>query len=118
MGLIKMHELGITQNIVAIATEYAAGARVRRVCLEIGQLSAVLPDAIRFCFDVCCQDTLLEGAKLEILEIPGLGRCRCCGTEIPLSQPFGVCDCGSCELELIQGQELKIHELEIEELCV
>jgi hydrogenase nickel incorporation protein HypA/HybF len=66
-----MHELGITRNIVAIVTEHAGGARVKRVSLEIGKLSAVLPDAIRFCFDVCSRDTLLEGAELTIHESAG-----------------------------------------------
>lgn len=115
-----MHELGITQNIVAIALEHSQGARVRRVTLEIGKLSAILPDAVAFCFDVCCQGTDLVGAQLDIIEIPGIGRCRQCDTEVSLELPFGVCDrCGSTDLELIQGQELKIKELELEEeLCV
>lgn len=112
-----MHELGITQNIVAIAAEYAAGAKVRRVSIEIGKLSAILPDAVRFCFDVCCQGTILEGAVLEIIETPGIGRCQCCGAEIQLSQPFGTCSCGSHALDILQGQELKIKTLETEELC-
>lgn len=64
-----MHEFGITQNIVAIVTEHAKGAKVQRVLLEIGKLSAIMPDAIRFCFDICTQGTVLEGATLEILEI-------------------------------------------------
>ena len=114
-----MHELGITENIVAIASEYAQGLTVKQVTLEIGQLSAVMPEAIRFCFDVCCRGTVLEGATLEIIEIPGLGRCRHCAIEMSLTQPFGICDrCGSVELEIIQGEELKIKELEVEELCV
>lgn len=113
-----MHELGITQNIVAIASEHAAGATVRRVSLSIGQLSAILPEAIRFCFDVCSQGTVVEGATLEIVQIPGRGRCRHCGQEMPLEVPFGVCACGSSDLELIQGQELKITELELDEVCV
>lgn len=113
-----MHELGITQNIVAIAAEHARGARVKRVSLEVGQLTAILPDAIRFCFDVCCQGTPLEGATLEIREIPGQGRCRVCGRTVPLEYPFGVCACGSSDLELVQGQELNLKELETEELCV
>ncbi len=113
-----MHELGITQNIVAIAAEYAAGAKVRRVTIEIGKLSAILPDSIQFCFDVCCQGTTLEGAELEIIETPGIARCRQCGTEIQLDQPFGTCACGSHNLEILQGQELKIKTLETEELCV
>ncbi|MCU0543620.1 MAG: hydrogenase maturation nickel metallochaperone HypA [Oscillatoriaceae cyanobacterium Prado104] len=114
-----MHELGITQNIVAIALEHSRGAKVRRVSLEIGKLSAIMPDAVRFCFDVCCQGTALEGASLEILEIPGIGQCRQCGSEIPLDLPFGICtSCGGTDLRLIQGEELKITELETDEICV
>ncbi|MFN6465028.1 MAG: hydrogenase maturation nickel metallochaperone HypA [Nostoc sp. DedVER02] len=113
-----MHELGITQNIVAIVTEHAKGAKVQRVLLEIGKLSAIMPDAIQFCFDICTQGTILEGATLEILKIPGLGRCRQCGAEIHLDKPYGICSCGSVQLDLITGEELKIKEIEIEELCV
>jgi hydrogenase nickel incorporation protein HypA/HybF len=112
-----MHELGITQNIVAIAAEHAQGAKVQRISLEIGKLSAIMPEAILFCFDVCCQGTVLEGAILEIIEIPGLARCRQCGAEVPLEQPFGICSCGSIELDVIAGEELKIKEMEIEEQC-
>lgn len=112
-----MHELGITQNIVEIATEHAQGAKVRRITIEIGQLTAILPDAIQFCFDVCAQGTLLEGAILEILERPGLGQCRICGNQLQLDYPFGVCACGSTQLDIIQGEELTIKELETELLC-
>jgi hydrogenase nickel incorporation protein HypA/HybF len=113
-----MHELGITQNIIAIVAEHAQGSKVQRVLLEIGKLSAIMPDAIRFCFDICSQGTVLEGAKLEILETPGLGRCRECSAKIPLEQPFGKCQCGSIQIDLIAGEELKIKEIEIEEICV
>jgi hydrogenase nickel incorporation protein HypA/HybF len=113
-----MHELGITQNIVAIALDYAKAANVKRITLEIGKLSAVCPDAIQFCFDVCCAGTALEGAELRIIEIPGLGCCRRCHTKISLDQPFGICRCGSTDLEILQGEELKIKTLEVEELCV
>ncbi len=109
-----MHELGITQNIVAIVSEHAKGQKVSRVLLEIGKLSAIMPDAIRFCFDICSQGTVLEGSTLEILEIPGLGKCRQCGAEIALDKPFGICQCGSVQLDLINGEELKINEIEIE----
>lgn len=113
-----MHELGITQNIIAIVSENAQNQKVQRVLLEIGQLSAIMPDAIKFCFDICAQGTIVEGAILEILEIPGMAKCRQCGATIPLVKPFGICKCGSVELDLIAGQELKIKEIEVEELCV
>jgi hydrogenase nickel incorporation protein HypA/HybF len=113
-----MHELGITRDIVSIAAEHAQNLPVKRVTLEIGQLAAVMPDAIRFCFDVCRRGTVLEGASLEILEIAGLGKCRQCGAEIPLSEPFGICDrCGSVDLEIVRGNELKIKEMEVDDLC-
>jgi hydrogenase nickel incorporation protein HypA/HybF len=108
-----MHELSITQNLVAIATVHAQGAPITRITLEIGQLSAILPDAIRFCFDVCAQGTLLEGARLEIIEVPGRGHCRQCGHEMALEMPYGICDrCNSPFLDLVAGQELKIKEME------
>ena len=109
-----MHELGITRNIVAIVSEHAQDRRVKRVVLEIGQLSAIMPDAISFCFDICCQGTVLEGSTLEIIEVEGIAKCLDCGAETHLSQPFGVCDrCGSVKLDIIQGQELKIKEMEV-----
>lgn len=67
-----MHELAISRNIVAIVSEAAGARRVRRVTLEIGQVSGVMPEAIRFSFDVVAQGTVLEGATLEIRETPGM----------------------------------------------
>ena len=112
-----MHELGITQTMVAIALDHAQGSQVQRLTLEIGQLTAILPEAIHFCFDICAQGTLLEGATLEILTPPGLGQCRDCGQHLPLDQPFGVCACGSTRLDIIQGQELALKTLEVDALC-
>nr|WP_119260926.1 hydrogenase maturation nickel metallochaperone HypA [cyanobacterium endosymbiont of Rhopalodia gibberula] len=109
-----MHELGITKNIVAIVAEHAEGLSVTRVTLEVGQLSTIMADSIHFCFDICCQGTVLEGATLEIIEVPGIGKCQDCGAEVKLSQPFGRCDCcRSAKLDIIQGQELKIKEMEV-----
>lgn len=113
-----MHEFGITQNIVAIATDHAQGLPVTRITLEIGCLSAVMADAIRFCFDVCTQGTVLEGATLDIIEVPGRARCQDCGAETPIDQPFGLCGtCDSPHLTIIAGEELNIKTLEVAE-CV
>lgn len=66
-----MHELGITRNLVAIVSDAAQGRRVRKVWLEIGERSALMPDAVRFCFDVVSKGTALEGATLEIVALAG-----------------------------------------------
>jgi hydrogenase nickel incorporation protein HypA/HybF len=109
-----MHELSISRNVVAIVCEHAEGQRVTRVRLEIGLLSAIMPEAIRFCFDVCTQGTAAEGATLEIDEVPGRGRCDACGTEAALEEPFGVCPGCGAALRVIAGEELKIKEMEVE----
>lgn len=107
-----MHELGLTQRVVEVVCEHAGGAKVTRVVLEIGKLSAVLPDAVRFAWDLCTAGTPAEGADLVILEPPGLARCRACATEFALERPFGVCTCGSSDLEWLSGEQLSIKELE------
>ncbi len=66
-----MHELGITQDIIAIVADHVGDQRVRRVTVEIGRLAAVLPDAIRFCFDECAAGTCVEGAALDFLQTEG-----------------------------------------------
>lgn len=111
-----MHELSITRNIVAIAAEHARGRKVLRVRLEIGRFSAVMPDAVKFCFDAVSQGTVVEGAVLEIAEVDGRGRCHTCGLERVLEQPMGRCACGG-PLELTAGSELCVKELEVDE-CV
>ncbi|MEM9387289.1 MAG: hydrogenase maturation nickel metallochaperone HypA [Pseudomonadota bacterium] len=107
-----MHELGITRNIVAIVSDHAGASQVSRVALQIGALSAVMPDAIRFCFDICAKNTVVEGAQLEIEEVPGRGRCQRCGREFALDKPFGQCICGSRQIACIAGEEMKIKEME------
>jgi hydrogenase nickel incorporation protein HypA/HybF len=108
-----MHELSIANSVVELCAERAMGARVLRVTLEIGRLSAVIPDAIRFCFDVCAKDTAVEGAALEIVETPGLARCLDCGGSVDMTDLLEHCACGSVNLELLAGAELKIKQMEV-----
>ena len=110
-----MHELGITRNIVAIVADAANGQRVNRVTLDIGKLSGVETEAIRFCFDVVAQGTALEGAVLDIREIEGRARCGACGAEFETRTLSTACACGSRQLELLSGEELKIKTMELKE---
>jgi hydrogenase nickel incorporation protein HypA/HybF len=113
-----MHELGITRSVVAIVSEQAHGQKVLGVTLEVGRLSGMLPEAIRFCFDVCSLGTPLEGATLEIIEVEGRGRCSACGAELVMSIPLGRCPvCREPSLQMVAGTELKIKQMEVES-CV
>jgi hydrogenase nickel incorporation protein HypA/HybF len=110
-----MHELGIAQAVVALVAEHEE-RQVTRVVLEIGKLSAILPDAIRFCFDLCCEGTVVAGAHLDIIEIPGRALCKSCGGEVILDRPFGRCDCGCSDLDWLSGEELRVKEYEVRDV--
>jgi hydrogenase nickel incorporation protein HypA/HybF len=113
-----MHELGITRNIVAIVSDRAQGQTVLRVTLEVGRLSGMFSEAIRFCFDVCSKGTPLEGSVLHIIDVEGRGHCDACGAEPVITAPVGRCPvCREPRLRIVAGTELKIKEMEVES-CV
>jgi hydrogenase nickel incorporation protein HypA/HybF len=107
-----VHELAIAESVVDAVVDRLGRARVGRVVLEIGLLSGVVPDSLRFCFDLVADGTPLQGAVLEIVEQPGRARCRACDAEVELSDLLGLCGCGSLDLEVLGGEQLRIREVE------
>ncbi|MBV9649264.1 MAG: hydrogenase maturation nickel metallochaperone HypA [Pseudonocardiales bacterium] len=108
-----MHEMAITQSVVHAVCDRMGDAQIRRICLEIGTLSGVVADSVRFCFDLITEGTPLEGASLEIIQPTGRARCRDCGAEFALNDLLVLCECGSANRELLAGEELKIREVEV-----
>lgn len=108
-----MHELAITSSLVDCVCESIGGARVARVVVEIGKLSAIVPDAMRACFEVCAHDTPLEGATLDVVEVGGRARCTRCAAEFDIASLVAVCGCGSFDLEIVRGEELRLREVEV-----
>jgi hydrogenase nickel incorporation protein HypA/HybF len=108
-----VHEMAITQSVVDAVSERMPDATVRRIRLQIGRLSGVVADSVRFCFDVVAEDTPLDGAVLEIIESSGRARCRSCGDEFETNDLLALCGCGEADLELLAGEELLIKEVEV-----
>ena len=113
-----MHEMGIALQIIEIATASIPpnleNVRIETVNLKIGKLAAVVPDSLRFCFDVAVKDTPLDGAKLVIQELPVVARCRDCDTQLTISIPAFTCEnCNSGSLEILSGRELDVESIEI-----
>ncbi|HEX5511603.1 MAG TPA: hydrogenase maturation nickel metallochaperone HypA [Actinomycetales bacterium] len=108
-----MHELSITQGIVDTISERMGDARITGVRLEIGRLSGVLPEQVRFCFDLVCAGTALDGAWLEIIEPRGTALCHRCGAEFEPPSLLALCQCGSADVQIRSGQELRITALEV-----
>lgn len=107
-----MHELAITQGVVDTIVARLSG-RVTGVRLEIGRLSGVLPDSVRFCFDLVCDGTPLEGAWLEIVEPTARARCQTCGVQFEPDGLLAACPCGSVDVTVLAGRELRITAVEV-----
>jgi len=108
-----VHELAIAESVVDAITEQLPGATVTCVHLEIGALSGVVPDSIRFCFDLATEGTGLAGARLEITEPPAQCRCRACGAGFQPDSPVVLCPCGSPDVVVLSGEQLKIVSVQV-----
>jgi len=111
-----VHELSIAQSVADVAQRHAAGRTVTRVELRVGHLRQVVPSALEFAWDLVTPHTALEGAELRIEEVEAVGRCRACDTRSPLPGfPLRCQACGGLDVEVVQGEELLVDTLELEE---
>jgi hydrogenase nickel incorporation protein HypA/HybF len=108
-----VHELAITESVVEAVTGRLPDTKITCVHLEIGALSGVVADSVRFCFDLVTEGTNLQGARLEITERSGRCQCRICGIEFEADGQFALCPCGSVEVAIIAGQELQIRSVQV-----
>jgi hydrogenase nickel incorporation protein HypA/HybF len=108
-----VHELSITQSVVDAVLDRLPDTRIAGVRLEIGKLSGIVPDSVRFCFDVVVAGTLLEGARLDIDEPGGRARCAECETEFDVDDLVLLCPCGSANVAVLTGRQLRIRSVEV-----
>lgn len=113
-----MHEMGIAQQLINIAMTSLpadlAGVKVEVLNLKVGKLTAVVPESLRFCFDIASQDTPLAGAKLAIEEVPIEVVCQDCGAQTLIETAHFVCgQCQGGQLEIVAGRELIVSSLEV-----
>lgn len=113
-----MHEFGITQEILRIARERAeaAGARkVTKVKVTVGAMTGVVEDSLRFYWDQLVPGTIVEGAELEVDNVPITLRCPSCNEESEVEDVALVCPkCSAFGPEVIAGKELQVSSLEVE----
>lgn len=110
--------MSIAQSLIEILQEEMArheATYLRSVRLAVGKLSAVVPEALRFCFGVMTQGTPMEGAQLVIETIPLQALCRGCRETFEVEEYTFVCPrCGGKDLALQGGQELSVVEMEVD----
>lgn len=112
-----MHEMALAEGVLQIVEDTIRSEQCSRVAvirLEIGALSHVEPDAMRFCFDAVIRGTVAEGAKLEIDTAPGCGWCHNCAKTVPMPSLIAACpDCGGYQLQVTGGQDMRVKDMEV-----
>lgn len=113
-----MHEMALCEGIIGIVEEEARKrpfSRVKVVCLEIGALSHAAPEAMAFSFEAVAARTIARGARLEIVEMPGIAWCMACSTRVEIRQRCAPCpSCGSHQLQVTDGEAMRVKELEVD----
>ncbi len=100
---------------LAAAHLRAAGARrIHRLRLRVGELSGVVPEALRFAFEALSAGGPAEGAVLEIERVAAVHQCAACGAEFTPRDELPECPrCGGWGGRPRSGLELELTSLEI-----
>jgi hydrogenase nickel incorporation protein HypA/HybF len=113
-----MHEMSLVEGMLGIVEDSARAndaSRVTAVWLEIGTLAQVEREALRFCFDAVTRGSVAEGARLEIVEVPGAAWCMPCAERVSIAAIGDACPrCGSYQLQVVAGNDMRIREIAIE----
>jgi hydrogenase nickel incorporation protein HypA/HybF len=121
-----MHELSMADAIVKTIIEAAEkndAIEVLEVTVEIGQMTMLNPEQIMFMVEVLSEDTILQGAKFIMEEIPIELECESCGFKgkiefegIDHYAPIINCpQCEGREISVTAGRECNVKNIKIEQ---
>lgn len=113
-----MHEMSLAEGMLGIVEESARAndaKRVTAVWLEIGTLAQIEREALHFCFDAVSRGGVADGARLEIVDVPGAAWCMPCAERVAIAAIGDACPrCGSYQLQVVAGSDMRIREIAIE----
>ena len=114
----QMHEMKIALNIVDIVEEEsikAHASRINDIEIEIGAVSGIDIQSLKFALESAVKNTLLENSVMRITTIPAKIECLKCGEVFFLDDFYQFCPkCDSSNLNLLQGKELRIKSINID----
>ena len=114
-----MHELALMQSLVETVESEVPRGEIHALAVEVGELAAVVPEALYFCFELCTENTRLDTAVLEVIDVPAVYRCRRCDGLVEdgpeqIGWPWTPrCPCGETALDVVQGSEIALKHVEI-----
>lgn len=113
-----MHELAITQSMFDLILDkgqQVEAKRVGKINLVIGEMTGVVPDSVRFYFEIISKGSIAEQAALSINIVPAQATCQQCHHTFVLPQFDWTCpECQGNILNISGGNELFLESIEVE----
>ncbi len=114
---LDVHEVGIMQKTLDLAVKTAresGASRIHQLRMRVGAMSGVVPDALKFAFEVMQKETMADGARLDLETVPVICWCQACQLEFPSEDLLYECpQCHQLSGDLRCGCELELASLEI-----
>ena len=112
-----MHELALSQTIVDSVLEACPGgaASVRAIAVRVGTLSAVNADSLEFCLGLVLQERGLAAARAEVTWVPARIRCACGQSYETDDMLEGCPKCGGYRREVLDGKDVTVQYVEVED---
>ncbi|MBL8022961.1 MAG: hydrogenase maturation nickel metallochaperone HypA [Elusimicrobia bacterium] len=111
-----MHERPFTQKIVESILDslkdYPSG-RVTSARVLVGEVYHLVPDSVRAHFESLTLGTPLEGAELDLVEVPLRVKCNGCG-EVSGVEDHHAPHCEKCEsvsVTNVEGHEIRVESV-------
>ena len=120
-----MHEFSTAQAIIETvlrAASESGATKVLRVSLEVGELTMLNLEQLRFSLKMLSKGTIAEGARFLIRRVKPEVKCLACGyagrakpldsaLHVPLAPVTSCPRCGSFEVEIIRGAECLVKSI-------
>ncbi len=116
-----MHEFSLVRSLLEQVDRIVVsnhGRTAVEVRVEIGPLSGVEPLLVKEAFTQLVATGRHRDAALVIDEVPLTARCQSCTTEFELEGFHFLCpNCGSRDTSVIRGDEFRLMNVTIDEIC-
>ena len=118
-----MHEYSVMNQLMTalldeLGQEKKNIERIKEVRIEVGELTFLGADQLKFAFEALGKDTIAEGAELNVIKIDSEVRCDDCGYEGGINYSndpafhynVPIISCPECDSkpEIVKGKETKI----------
>ena len=113
-----MHEFSMAIEVIDLARREAAknkATTIQEITIEVGDLSGVEADAFESALGLLIKDSILDRAAVNILRIPGNGRCNGCEYDFEMKHRMATCPkCQCFPSEIKGGDEFRVISLLVE----